>query len=218
VTISVSIMAHPARSAQVTALQQDLGRRVPVAWDNEGPAKRDPERLWRTAREAWRLYDPAATWHLLLQDDAIVSPHLLAALPGALAHVPCPAVVSLYVGTGRPVPGLWHDLAQRADAASAAWLVGPMVMWGVALIVPTYLIPEMLLWGDRQRGIPDDLRVGRWARLRRLEAWHPWPSLVNHPEGASLIGHGEGRTARRFLDSDARTVNWDGAVVRWDKR
>jgi hypothetical protein len=214
-TVSISVMAHPDRRAQVTALQYELGRRVPIAWDNEGPPSRDHERLWRTARAAWRLYDPAAAWHLLLQDDAIVAPHLLAALPGALDHVPCPAVVSLYVGTGRPVPGVWHDLARRADEGAAAWIVGPMVMWGVALAVPTHLVPEMLLWGDRQRGIPDDMRVGRWARQRKLEAWFPWPSLVDHPEGASLVGHAGRRVARHFLATDAREVDWGGPVVRW---
>jgi hypothetical protein len=212
--ISVSIMAHPDRRAQVAALRDQVGP-VPVAWDAEGPPSRDPERLWRTAREAWRLYDPAAAWHLLLQDDAVPAPGLLAALPGALAHVPCPSVVSLYVGTGRPVPGVWHELARRGDEEGASWLVGPMVSWGVALLVPTHLIPELLIWGDRQRGIPDDLRVGRWAHHRKLEAWFPWPSLVNHPDGASLVGHGGGRTARRFLEGDARAVDWGGPVVRY---
>lgn len=208
-------MAHPQRRAQVEMLRHEVGP-VPVAWDIEGPPKRDPDRLWRTARAAWRLYDPAAEWHLLLQDDAIVSPHLMAALPGVLKHVPCPAVVSLYAGTGRPVPGVWYDLERRADEAMASWVVGPLICWGVALLVPTYLVPEMLIFGDRQHGIADDMRVNRWARRRKLQAWYPWPSLVDHPDGASLVGHGGGRTARRFLATDAREVDWGGPVVRWN--
>lgn len=215
-TLSVSVMAHPDRCLRVNALRNSLGiGPLAVSWDLEGPPARDPERIWRNARAAWSMYDPGAAWHLLLQDDAIPAPHLMAALPRALAHVPCPSVVSLYIGTGRPIPGVWHSLARRADEAGASWIVGPMVMWGVGLAVPTHLIPEMLLHGDRQYGIADDQRVSRWAKRRGLEAWFPWPSLVNHPDGESLINHGPGRTARRFLGGDARQVDWSGPVVRY---
>jgi hypothetical protein len=212
--LSVSIMAHPDRVARVDALQAALGAPVPVAWDTEGPPWRDPERLWRTARRAWELHNPHADWHLLLQDDAIVAPDLLGALGRGLKHVPERAIVSLYIGTGRPVPGLWRTLAARADEADASWIVGPRSMWGVALALPTAVIPQMMAWADRQRGIPDDMRVGRWARRSRLEAWFPWPSLVDHPEDASLLGHGPGRRALRFVGSSA--LEWDpaGPVVR----
>lgn len=214
--ISVSVMAHPDRRLRVNALHNALSiGPLNVAWDNEGPPSRDPERLWRTARAAWSLYDPHAAWHLLLQDDAIPVPGLMAALPEALKRVPSPGVVSLYIGTTRPTPGVWTGLTRRADEQGASWIVGPMLMWGVALMLPTYLIPEMLLWGDRQRGIPDDMRVGRWARRRGLQAWFPWPSLVQHPPDESLVGHGAGRVARRVLEGDARHVDWDGPVVRW---
>jgi hypothetical protein len=218
VKVSVSVMAHPDRLFRVSALRESLGiGPLSVAWDEEGPPTRDPERIWRTARAAWRLHDPAADWHLLLQDDALPVPGLAGMLPGMLAHVPPGAVVSLYLGTGRPVPGIWHELGRRADEAGAAWIVGPRVMWGVALAVPTSLIPDMIRWGDTQRGIPDDMRVGRWAARRKLEAWFPWPSLVNHPEGDSLINHGAGRTARRVLDREAASVDYGGPVVRWGR-
>lgn len=215
-TISVSIMAHPDRTLRVNALRNALSiGPIPTAWDLEGPPRRDPERLWRNARAAWMMYDPGCAWHLLLQDDALPAAHLMAALPKALENVRCPSVVSLYIGSGRPAPGVWYDLARRADAAGASWVVGPMVMWGVALALPTHLIPEMLAWGDRQHRLTDDMRVGKWAKRRGLEAWFPWPSLVNHPDGESLVGHGAGRTARKFLDGDARKVDWAGPVVRY---
>lgn len=217
--ISVSIMAHPDRGEKVVRLICELGALgTPVAWDSEGPPSRDPERLWRTARDAWSLHDPAADWHLLLQDDAILSPGLMATLPAALAHVPDRAVVSLYAGANRPLPRVWHDLTTEADTAGAAWMVAPLIMWGVALLVPTALIGAMIGWCDQQRGIPDDMRVGRWARRSGLESWYTWPSLVDHPDGDSLIGHGPGRTARRFAVDGAAGIDWAGPVVRWRQR
>lgn len=212
--LSVSIMAHPDRAEQVDALRAALGAPVPVGWDTEGPPARDPERIWRTARRAWGLHDPGSDWHLLLQDDVIPAPGLLEVVARGLAHAPARAVVSLYVGTGRPLPRVWERLGGEADRAGAAWIVGPRAMWGVALAVPTALVPGMIEWSDRQRGIPDDMRVGRWARNHRLEAWFPWPSLVDHPDDASIIGHGPGRRALRFAGEEA--ASWDpaGPVVR----
>lgn len=206
-------MAHPDRAERVDALRDALGILVPVAWDIEGAPRRDPERVWRTARRAWELHDPNADWHLLLQDDAIVAPDLLEATAKALDHVPLNALVSLYIGTGRPLPWMWKQLGEKADKEGASWIVGPRVMWGVALAIPVKSIPGMLAYADQQHGIADDMRVGRWARRQRWQAWFPWPSLVNHPDDESLIGHGPGRTALRFVGASA--LGWDptGPVI-----
>jgi hypothetical protein len=212
--LSISIMAHPDRMDQVSALRAQLGDDVPVAWDLEGPPKRDHARIWRNAQTAWTMFDPQADWHLLLQDDAILAPDMVAALEKGLEYVPRPAIVSLYIGTGRPLPMIWQRLGKQADAAGASWIIAPRSMWGVALVLPTVCIPEMLSYAQNQHGLADDMRVGRWARKMRLEAWFPWPSLVDHPDGASIVGHGSGRTALRFAPGSALDWNPAGPVVR----
>lgn len=212
-------MAHPDRTDLVQTLQYRLGTgpgAIPVAWDDEGPPKRDTERLWRVARRAWLAYDPGADWHLLLQDDAIPIPGLLEETARALPHVPLHAILSLYLGNTRPIPRVWEELGGRADEAGASWVVGPRSMWGVALALPVPVIEEMVEFCDRQTGIPDDMRVGRWARRKHREAWFPWPSFVDHPPGDSLLGHNAARSAIRFRgDSPWRP---DGPVVRHDRR
>lgn len=208
-------MAHPDRAATVTQLMMTLGRSVPVAWDTEGPPSRDPDRIWRTARAGWELRPSGSDWHLLLQDDAIVHPWLLGALPGMLEHVPDECVVSLYLGRGRPVPGLWQMLCGEADQKGASFIVGPLIMWGVGLLIPTRLIPDMIAYADNQYGVPDDMRVGRWAKKRRYPAWYPWPSLADHPgEEKSLTKHGKGRVARKFAEAD-QLLSWSGPVVQY---
>lgn len=211
--LSCSIMAHPDRAAKVDELQAALGRPMPVAWDDEGDPQADPERVWRTARKAWELHNPNAQWHLLLQDDAIVAPDLLEATARGLDFVGPRAIVSLYIGTGRPVPWMWQKLGEKASEAAASWIVGPRVMWGVALAVRTESIPDMLTYADLQYGVPDDMRVGRWARRQKWQAWFPWPSLVNHPDDESLIGHGPGRQALKFVGGSALEWNPAGAVI-----
>lgn len=209
-------MAHPVRADAVRRLREQVPT-ARVGWDIEGAPRRDHERVWRTARRAWSLYDPRAAWHVLLQDDAKLCPGFFDALPDVLErHTDQRRIVSFYLGTTRPMPGMWQTLTQRADREGATWIVGPMVMWGVALAVPTTLIPEMIAWGDSQRGIPDDMRVGRWGSKRKVEAWYPWPSLVDHFDDESLVGHGKGRVARRFAADGVEGVDWSGGgVVRW---
>lgn len=212
--LSVSIMAHPDRMRQVESLRAQLGGDVPVAWDLQGPPQRDHARIWRNAHTAWGMCDPSADWHLLLQDDAIVAPDMVKALETGLEYVPGLAIVSPYIGTGRPLPMIWRRLGAQADQARASWIVAARSMWGVALALPTAVIPEMLAYAQKQHGLADDMRVGRWARKNRLEAWFPWPSLVDHPDGASIVGHGAGRRALRFATGSA--LEWDpaGPVVR----
>lgn len=212
--ISASIMAHPDRAREVDALRAALVYPVRVAFDMEGPPSRDPDRIWRTARRAWEMHDAGADWHLLLQDDAIVATNLLDELPGALERVPERCIVSLYVGDGRPMSMQWGQLTAEAERAGASWIVTPRVLWGVGVLVRTAMIGDMLAYCDRQYGITDDMRVGRWGQRSKLETWYTWPCLVDHPDGGSLIGHGGGRTARSFR-KEARGADWSGPIVRW---
>lgn len=209
-------MAHPDRALDVERLREALEYPARVAFDMEGPPSRDPERIWNTARRAWEMHDPNADWHLLLQDDAIVATNLLESLARGLEYVPRECIVSLYVGTGRPMAGAWRGVVDEANEVGASWIIGPRSLWGVGLLLPTHLIGEMITYAQTQRGIPDDMRVGRWGQRSKLETWFTWPCLVSHPEGSSLIGHGAGRTAWSFR-GDARGSVWDGPVVKWKR-
>jgi hypothetical protein len=161
------------------------------------------------------MHDPEADWHLVLQDDALVCPGLLGMLADGLEWVYPRAVVSLYLGDVRPAPTVWAGLARRADSVGAAWVVGPKLSWGLAVVLPVHAIEPMIAEGDRLGGVPDDMRIGRWAHLARYESWYTWPSLVDHAAGESLVGHTVVRRARRFVGEDG-PVEWHpaGPVVR----
>jgi hypothetical protein len=210
-------MAHPARSGEVDELRRALGLShgvTPVYWDDQGPPSGNADRVWRTARGGWSLADPDADWHALIQDDALVCPDFLAGLERALEHVPLDAVVSPYLGTGRTVPIRWEALARAADSAGASWVRTQKLMWGVCVVLPTALIPEMLARADRRTGIADDMRVAGWAEKTDREVWYLWPSLVDHRKVPSLTKHrAHDRVARRWHSGSALDLSWSGSVV-----
>lgn len=216
-SLSISVMAHPARVHLLVPLLRSLHETVdvvPVAWDREGEPRRDHDRIWRNCRSAWEMHNPDAQWHLVLQDDAVIPAGLARATESALRWIPSKAAVSLYLGQVRPQATLWSQLADRARECEASWIVGPRLMWGVALILPTVFIPEMLAWGDRQHGMPDDQRIGAWAKRKGLEAWYPWPSFVDHAPDGSLIGYQSVRTAHETVKGGLEGWSPGGAVIR----
>jgi hypothetical protein len=215
VKLSASVMAHHAREAEVGQLLAALDRAVPVHWDeDDGPPNGKADRVWRTARGAWLLADPAADWHAVIQDDAVPCADLLAGLERALEHVPADAVVSPYLGTGRTVPIRWEALARAATSAGASWVRTQKLMWGVCIILPVQLIPEMIERADRRAGVPDDMRVAGWAEKTGREVWYPWPSLVDHRRVPSLTKHrAADRVARRWHTGSALDLGWSGSVI-----
>src|SRR5690606_41294274 len=93
VPLSAALMAGERRALWVNELLDSLDRPAPVAWDRHNS-------VWDTGSRAWELYDPAADWHLGLQDDVLVVPDLLApteALPDGLEHE---GPGSRYLGSG----------------------------------------------------------------------------------------------------------------------
>lgn len=208
-------MAHPDRADLVADLLGRLDRPVPVHYDPEGPPKGNGDRIWRVARAAWQMADPGSDFHLLLQDDALPAPDLLAGLERALDHVPPDAVVSPYLGKGGAVGPRWERIAAEAERRGSSWVLSEKLCWGVAIILPTRLIPEMIERANMSAGTPDDMRVAGWARRRQAEVWYTWPSLVDHRPVPSITKHrAADRHAVQHHHGSALAVDWSGPVTR----
>jgi hypothetical protein len=215
VKLSASIMAHPDRSALVDELRESLDRDVEVHYDPEGPPSGNGDRVWRVARAAWLLHDPAADWHVLIQDDAVVCPDFLAGLERALEHVPEDATVCPYLGKGGAAGPSWQRIAADAEQKSASWVVSTRLMWGVTVCLPTKLIPDMIERADTMAGVPDDMRISGWTKRRHGEVWYTWPSLVDHRPVPSITKHrAADRRAVRHHTGSALEIDWTGYVAR----
>jgi hypothetical protein len=204
-------MAHPDRLAMANQLVEDLdlgGEHV--AWDlGDGE--------WDTAWRAWAAHDCDAEWLVVLQDDAVPCPSLVAGLELALNHVPAECAVSLYVGTLRPEPHLVRRAVAAADDVEAAWIVMSDLHWGVGVALPAAAVGPAMAWCDSWTG-EYDRRLSTWLRdVAGWPVWYTWPSLVDHADGPSLIpshrgGRGPRRAHRPAGHMPATDIDWAGPV------
>jgi hypothetical protein len=210
-SLSIAVMAHPAREHFVSDLVTRLDDGVRVTWDDEGEPSSDPQRRWRTGARAWQNHDARADWHLVIQDDAIVSddfiPGLVTALDRVKDDVP---IVSPYFGHRRRMQAAHQVVTREAMARNVSWIRGWTAIWGVALVARTETIPAMLDWCGTQGDMPYDTRIGHYYRHQtNAECWYTWPSLVDHRQAPSLISHtDEGRFAHTFHAGSALDLDW----------
>lgn len=210
-TLSTKIMAHPKRAHLIPDLVERLGLTdEDVIWDTDN-------NRWHTGRRAWEAIDQDAQWGLVVQDDALPCRDLLTGLEHALDYVPRNVLLSPYVGTRRPVAARVERAVADAIERGAVFIEMPSLCWGVAIAAPTRIINGMLPWCDEQTYPNYDRRIGRYAiDVKRMETWCTVPSLVDHRDIPSLVGHGEGRVAHHFIGEEASAleVNWDQGSVR----
>ena len=217
ITLSAALMAHPDRREQVQEILARLDRPVEVTWDRIHD-------LWDTGRRAMLAYDPAADYHVVIQDDVLVPRDLLAGLEKALTHVPAGHPVCGYIGRLRPWPERMSQLTAKAARQNASWVVMPEPMWGPLICVPTACIEEMVQFCDGLDMRNYDLRVSRYFKEKGVDVWFPWPSIVDHADGPSLIigrsatdrRTGRNRIAYRFCGEETSLldVDFSGPVVR----
>ena len=195
-TLSIEVMAHRRRARAAEHLASTLN--ATIVWD-----ELDDE--WHTGARTIAAYDPAATHHIVLQDDALPVLDFRRHATAALEQHP-DALVSFYLGTSRPPQ--WQpavdDACMRAEDAGAAWISAPVLLHGVAIAIPTVEIPALLAWCERPT-VPYDERLGMyWRYVLERPVFYTWPSLVDHDDGPTIARHRDGE--RRDAPRRARLV------------
>jgi hypothetical protein len=180
---------------------------VPVSWDRYGDR-------WDTGRRCLLGYDPECSHHCVIQDDAIVVPGLVTGLPALVDRVPYGSPLVLYAGSIRRFR---HAVAAQAPRAN--WLSLDTIEWGPAIVMPTRDLDELVAEGDAKPGVNYDVRISQFYSSRGIRSWYPQPSLVDHRDEESLVGHARGRHAFRFLGADCSTFPVDGpaAELHWTR-
>lgn len=206
VRLSVAVMAHPARTQHAWWLARELA--APVIWDR-GAGE------WDTAARAWAAFDPDATHHVVVQDDAIPVPGFLEHATAAITARPI-SPISFYLGRSRP-PGMQRRIMQAtlaADQQKLAWLRLRDMLHGVAIALPTADVLPMLDWAASSRR-PYDERLGAWYRRLGTVVQYTWPSLVDHADGPTLVAHHDRqpRTGGRVAWRHGTPDTWETASL-----
>lgn len=211
VRLSIAVMAHPQRTQFVNDLVSKIDHPTTVVWDRRNDR-------WDTGARSLMAFDPGATHHLVIQDDAIVCKDLSAGLTNALSlwpHLP----LSLYLGRQRPHANLFTSLVRRAQETGTSLIAMRALCWGVALCFPTVLIPEMVEWGNvNTQWANYDMRLGKYLETRMIPTLYTFPSLVNHrnqAESPSLIPGrtGANRVAYSFHRESALRIDWQSTPL-----
>jgi len=195
--ISVTVMAVPARKLQAEYLASILRlypfSDVSVTYDLEAAGTHESE--WNNGKNALLAGIGKGDWHVVIQDDAILTPNLYENIEGAITHAPSKSVISLYTGKARPFPE--RVAAAVNKAVDETFLQYILLMWGVGIVIPTSHIKPMLEFvADRTE--PYDTRIGIFYQRNRLPVYYTMPSLVDHDDdmGTAIPGHGTKPGAR----------------------
>lgn len=184
--ISVAIMAHPARKQQAEYLFNQV-RRYPFA----GPRIIFDEvnEEWQTGKRALQSGLDAGEWHVVIQDDAILTPDFYQNIENAIKALPVKTLFSLYTGTSRPLSRRVKEAVDKAN--DGEWLQSHQLYWGVGIVIPSDHIAAMLEFVEPIE-LQYDNKVGEFYCQNDLPVYYCIPSLVDHNDvmGSLIAGHG----------------------------
>lgn len=184
--IAVAVMHTPGaieRRPFVEAICREIPSAIVVEDRGRG--------LWDTATRAWSIETGTATHHLVLQDDARLCVGFSGHVGSAIA--------------ARPLDAL--SFFSKPDADAGRWFTC-RGLTAVATCLPIELAREWSAWmRDHSAPSNDDTLLIPWLAARGLERWFSNPSLVQHGDVPSLLGHPEGIRCDSFR-SNHGAIDW----------
>jgi hypothetical protein len=210
VKVSVAIMAHPDRSSEAIKLSKKLHKGkfhgVSLIFD-------DGQGEWETGVRALRAHVDS-DWHIVIQDDAIISESFYTNVIKAIENVPEHTLLSFYTGTVRPFPSAVKRAVTKAMETSASYLSFPTLNWGVAYAIPTDTIEQVLLEVERSR-LPYDERIGRYYLKNGKKVYYTAKSIVDHNyKLGSLVGNDRDSKPRKAHVYEPKEIfTWNKKVV-----
>jgi len=209
--ISIAVMSHLKRREQAHALVDMLldmpFSSVIAIYDTD-----DDE--WATGRRALKEFSGLSTWHVVIQDDAIIHPHFYNNLVRALIAVPRMSLISLYTGTVRPEQKRIQGALASAQRQGASWMSSNSLYWGVGIAIPTDDIHPMLA-AVRHSILPYDRRIGSYFEQNGRPIYYTVPSIVDHDYTLpSLLNNDRPGPARRAHNYCPSSVDFNDQVVR----
>ncbi len=198
--ISIAIMAHPKRKKMAQALFEKLDEMDFVSCEL---VMDNCDYEWNTGVRALQAKAPNAHWHLVIQDDAIISDNFYQNVKRALEGVPEKTCVSFYFGSGSPFPEKTERQFKSASEKGISWIRTATLFWGVCFAVRADETEKIITFGAGSNRLLDN-RIGLYYFNKSRPIYNLVPSIVDHRQGQSILEHGEGkiRKAYEFVKTD----------------
>jgi hypothetical protein len=184
--ISITVMAHSSRQQAAENLSDYLVQYPfvsnTITWD-------EINEEWDTGKRALADGIGRGDYHVIIQDDAILTPNFYENVEGAIKALDQKTIISLYTGTSRPLGKRVQAAVNKA--ADGDMLRGQQLFWGVGIAIPTSHIEPVLEFVEDIQ-LQYDNKIGEFYCRNGLPVYYTIPSLVDHDdEKPSLLGHGQ---------------------------
>lgn len=204
--ISLAIMAHPSRWKQAHKLIIEVSQ-YPFAAPQIIYDEINEE--WHTGKRALEYGIGKAEWHVVIQDDAILTPNFYENIEAAITALDQKTLISLYTGTARPIPG---RVKAAVDAApDGSFLRFQQLMWGVGIVLPTSHIQPMLEFVEDIE-LQYDNKIGEFYCRQGLPVYYTVPSLVDHDDDIDTLLPGHGR---HINEEQRKAHRLAGGLIDW---
>lgn len=200
IKLSISVMAHPSRAQFFPYLREKL---------NITPAHfciDQHNNLIANSRAAWALHDPAADFHVVIQDDAIVCDDFREKATAFIADQE-----RIRERQRRPAQG--YNFFLRQDRSKTPFwpkdgaYVDHVTRGGVAICLPVVCIEPMLREYDRQTSRHDDDRISEYVKRNGMKIYFPVPSFIGHRSDiSSIAGNKQGAEVWKFSGVEPVTI------------
>lgn len=185
--ISAAVMAHPKRRAQAESLRRQL-KKYPFAYVSVVYDQQNSE--WHTGRRALKQGIGRGEWHVVIQDDALLTPYFYENIISAIIALRDKSLISLYTGTARPLAGRVTAAVERAPEGS--FIEFRQLLWGVGIVIPTDHIKPVLEFVE-DIDLQYDNKIGEFYCRNGLNVYYTVPSLVDHDDEVDTLLPGHGR-------------------------
>lgn len=200
---SVSVMASKERERFFPYLREKLGD-VPFSIDEPRNTKGNIG-IWKNCKRAWGMNDPSKKYHLVIQDDALICDDFYAKVDSFLEkieeqHPGKEFMFQLFFGN-RPIAMTSEEFTYSQNHN---YIIKNQMAWGVAIMIPTKYIPEMLAFGDSYPSQQDDAKIKYFGIKKKLPTIFPIPCFIDHrsmSESPTLTLSGDSnRVSNVFID------------------
>lgn len=172
--ISVSVMAHEKRAHFFEYLKSKLGD-VPFSVDKDGPENIG---IWENCKRAWRMHDPNAEYHIVVQDDMILGRDFLKRAEALMTQ---DYIYNFYMSK-RPK---YKNIVEHAMRTKKGFIILPNLCHEACWGMRVSRIEDMIKFCDAL-GATNDRQINTYIRSHKLPVYFPIPSYASHRAEPSL--------------------------------